>query len=173
MRGEFFDFMPTHKLWLATNHKPIIRGTDKAIWDRIRLIPFNIAIPEEKQDKHLVDKLIVEAPGILKWAVEGCLEWQKGGLGTPEEVKEATNQYRNEMDILANWLEECCLVGEKYTASAKSLYQGYQSWCERNGERAFSQRQFGLSLGERGFEKFKDRWGIKYLGIGIKEESGE
>jgi len=169
MRGEFFDFMPTHKLWLATNHKPIIRGTDKAIWDRIRLIPFNVVIPEEKQDKHLVEKLLNEASGILNWAIEGCRKWQREGLGTPEEVREATNEYRNEMDILANWLEDNCLIGKEYSATAKVLYQDYQNWCNANGEKAISQRHFGLSLTERGFERLKDRNGMNYLGVGICE----
>jgi putative DNA primase/helicase len=171
MRGEFFDFMPTHKLWLATNHKPVIRGTDKAIWDRIRLIPFNVAIPEEKQDKHLSKKLLSEASGILNWAIKGCLKWQSEGLGTPPEVKEATQAYREEMDILANWLGDSCLTGKQYSASAKSLYQSYLNWCEENGEKHISQRQFGLSLTERGFVKGRDTKGIIWQGIGIKGES--
>jgi putative DNA primase/helicase len=96
LRAEWFDFRPEFKLWLATNHKPVIRGTDKGIWDRIRPIPFTVSIPEERQDKELANKLMTELAGILAWAVRGCLEWQRTGLGVPEEVREATEGYRTE-----------------------------------------------------------------------------
>ena len=94
--GEFFEFIPQFKLFLGTNHKPVIHGTDLAIWRRIRLIPFLVTIPEEKQDRELVSKLKEELPGILNWAIKGCLAWQKDGLGVPEEVKAATDEYRKE-----------------------------------------------------------------------------
>jgi len=171
MRSEWFSFMPTHKLWLATNHKPIIKGTDKAIWDRIRLIPFDVGIPEEKQDKHLAEKLMKKAEGILAWAVRGCLSWQQNGLGTPSKVKKATATYREEMDILATWLDECCFVGEHYSASSKSLNQSHQEWCRANGEQVSSQRTLGLALGERGFVKEKTRTVIIWRGIGLKEDA--
>jgi len=81
MRQDFFDFTPSHKLFMAVNHRPEIQGTDKGIWRRIRLIPFEVEIPEKQQDPKLLDKLIEEAPGILAWAVRGCLQWQQSGLG--------------------------------------------------------------------------------------------
>src|SRR5206468_6004458 len=87
MRAEFFEFKPVFKLWLATNHKPVIKGTDEAVWDRIRLIPFTVRIPEAQQDKHLIEKLKAEEPGIISWAVEGCLAWQRDGLGLAESVR--------------------------------------------------------------------------------------
>ncbi|HLI51013.1 MAG TPA: phage/plasmid primase, P4 family, partial [Thermomicrobiaceae bacterium] len=86
MRAEWFEFSPTFKLWLATNHKPVIRGTDHAIWRRIRLIPFTVTIAEADQDKELPAKLRAEMPGILRWAIDGCLSWQRDGLGVPEAV---------------------------------------------------------------------------------------
>src|SRR5437867_6039937 len=98
MRAEWLDFRPEFKLWLATNHKPVIRGTDKAIWDRIRLVPFTVRIPDAEQDKALGEKLRAELPGILRWVVDGCLAWQRDGLGMPAEVQEATATYRAEMD---------------------------------------------------------------------------
>src|SRR5262249_29436106 len=100
MRGEFFDFYPTHKLWLISNHKPTIKGTDFAIWRRIKLIPFEVTFPPEKQDHGLQEKLRQELPGILAWAVSGCIEWQMNGLQEPEEVKGATDDYRVEMDTV-------------------------------------------------------------------------
>jgi putative DNA primase/helicase len=90
MKAEWFDFAPTHKLWLSTNHKPEIRGTDAAIWRRIRLVPWTISIPPAEQDKKLPEKLRAELPGILAWVVQGCLQWRRGGLQAPEEVRQAT-----------------------------------------------------------------------------------
>ena len=107
MRGEFFQFQPVCKLWLRTNHKPVIRGTDNAIWDRIRLIPFDLRISEEQEDCGLPGRLREELPGILAWAVGGCLSWQAHGLGLPTEVKIASATYRAEMDQLAAFLSEC------------------------------------------------------------------
>ena len=155
MRGEFFDFLPAFKLWLSTNHKPIIRGTDEAIWDRIRLIPFLVRIPEGERDKHLREKLIAEAPGILNWMLAGCLEWQRDGLGEPEEVMEATAGYRAEMDVLGGFLADCCVMGELFAITAKDLYSAYVHWAEENGEKPMSQTAMGKRLSERGFVSFR------------------
>jgi len=172
MRGEFFDFQPAFKLWLSTNHKPVIKGTDEAIWDRIRLVPFLVRIPPEEQDKHLRDKLIAEAPGILAWAVEGCLDWQRDGLGEPEEVKQATGAYRAEMDVLGGFITDCCVVREDASGTAKELYATYTRWCEDSGEKPISQIAMGKRLAERGFDS--TRIGKKqtrtWLGIGIRSE---
>lgn len=152
MRGEFFDFLPSFKLWLATNHKPVIRGTDNAIWDRIKLIPFRVRIPDSKQDKHLREKLAAEAPGILAWAVQGCLAWQRDGLGDPVKVREATKGYRAEMDVLGSFIEECCVVAEHCRATAAQLYAAYSRWCEDAGERSITKTAMGKQLTERGFD---------------------
>lgn len=167
MRQDFFEFEPTHKIWLATNHKPTIRGTDYAIWRRLRLIPFNITIPEEERDPHLVDKLKAELPGILAWAVRGCLAWQERGLGMPDEVKQATEAYREEMDLLADFLAECCITGTDKRASAKQLYEAYCSWCGRNGEHILTQKAFGMRLSERGLERKKTGGVYWWRGIGL------
>ena len=108
LHQEWFDFEPTHKVFFGTNHKPVIKGTDYAIWRRIRLVPFEITIPEGERDKNLPEKLKAEADGILAWAVQGCLVWQQQGLGVPEEVKAATDSYREEMDILGEFLKDRC-----------------------------------------------------------------
>ena len=167
MRAEWFDFRPEFKIWLATNHRPEIRGTDEAIWDRIRLIPFNVRIPEEQRDKHLLTKLQDELPGILNWALAGCLEWQREGLGTPDEVKQATAAYRADMDIIASWLSDECEVGPTLTATATDLYTSYKEWCERSGEKYLRQRDFGRRLTERGFES-KRGTGGKRLWTGLR-----
>lgn len=165
---EYFDFRPECKIWLATNHRPVIRGTDKAIWDRIRLIPFTVTIPEGERDPGLLDKLSAELPGVLAWAVRGCLDWRREGLGTPPEVRAATEGYRNEMDLLAGFLEDCCFVDPQAQATAKLLYSAYTKWCEDAGERAESQRSFGLRLAERGFQPDKGTGGRRvWRGLGL------
>ena len=156
MRQDFWEFEPTHKVLMAANHKPTVRGTDNAIWRRIRLIPFTETIPPAEQDKQLPDKLRAEAAGILAWAVAGCLEWRREGLQAPEAVREATGAYRAEMDVLGAFLRECCELGPEYNVAAKDLYGAYKFWCEDNGERPETQRRFGSRLTERGgFERYR------------------
>ncbi len=153
MRGEWFDFAPTHKLWLSTNHKPEIRGTDNAIWRRIRLVSWGVTIPLAEQDRKLPEKLRVELEGVLAWTVAGCLQWQRGGLRAPEEVRRATGEYRAEMDVLAAFLREECATVEGESTAATALYEAYKEWCGETGERAEKQRKFGERLKERGYEK--------------------
>ena len=156
MRAEFFDFKPTHKLWLSTNHKPEIRGTDTAIWRRIRLVPWSVTIPPTEQNKKLPATLRHELPGILAWIVRGCLEWQRRGLQAPDEVRKATGAYRAEMDVLAGFVAECCEVSEHQRAYARELYAAYKRWCDETGERIESQKKFGGRLKERGFLNDRD-----------------
>lgn len=168
--AEFFYFQPTFKLWLAANHKPNIRGTDHAIWRRIRLIPFNVTIPENRQDKKLEEKLRGELPGILAWAVQGCLEWQKNGLQTPEEVRTATNGYREEMDSIGAFISDCCVLLPDAKVQAGKLYEAYKKWAEENGEFILKQRDFGMRLSERGLERIESS-GHWRKGIGLLENS--
>ena len=168
MRGEWFDFLPTFKTWLATNHKPVIRGTDVAIWSRIRLVPFDVRIPDAEQDKGLGARLRAELPGILRWAVAGCLAWQRDGLGAPAGVRRATDRYREEMDVLAGFLADRCLVAPTAQASAAGLYKAYTEWCEASGEKPLSQRALGPRLLERGFAAHKGTGGQRlWRGVGV------
>src|SRR5215217_2810585 len=171
--AELFEFTPTHKLWLSTNHKPEIRGTDNAIWRRIRLIPWTVTIPPAEQDKQLSTRLRGELPGILAWIVRGCLEWRREGLRAPDEVRRATGAYRAEMDVLAGFLAECCELDTGHWEYAKDLYECYKRWCDENGERPEPQRKFGGRLGERGFQR--DRGGSRGAGIwrGVRLTEGE
>jgi P4 family phage/plasmid primase-like protien len=156
MWAEWFDFKPTHALHLSTNHKPEIRGTDAAIWRRIRLIPWAVTIPPAEQDRKLAEKLRDELPGVLAWIVRGCLEWQREGLHAPEEVRQATRAYRAEMDVLAAFLADCCLRSEDEEAFAGELWGAWKRWCEETGEQAGSQKRFGGRLAERGFLNHRD-----------------
>jgi putative DNA primase/helicase len=156
MRQDFWEFEPTHKVLMACNHKPQVRGTDNAIWRRIRLVPFTETIPPAEQDRNLPDKLRAEASGILAWAIEGCLEWRREGLQAPEAVRQATGAYRAEMDVLGAFLRDCCELCAEYNVAAKDLYAAYKFWCEENGERPETQRRLGSRLTERGgFERYR------------------
>jgi putative DNA primase/helicase len=173
MRAEWFDFKPSHKLWLSTNHKPEIRGTDNAIWRRIRLIPWAVVIPPKKQDRKLPDKLRDDLPGILAWIVRGCSEWIRGGLKAPEEVRRATGEYRAEMDQLAAFITDCCEVNQDQRAYASDLYKAYKLWCEDAGERRDTQTKFGRRLTEKGYEnggKGGARGAALRLGLILNEE---
>jgi putative DNA primase/helicase len=150
MRGEWFDFQPVFKLALATNHLPVIRGTDHAMWRRVRLIPFTVTIPDDEQDRTLTGKLLDELPGILTWAVTGCLDWQRHGLQAPDAVMAATASYREESDTLGQFIDDACELHPDATENAAQLYTAYSTWCEINGERfPLTQTAFGRRLTER------------------------
>ncbi|GJM43880.1 MAG: ATP-binding protein [Gemmatimonadota bacterium] len=170
LHKEFFEFLPAFKVWLAANHKPEIKGTDKGIWRRVQLIPFTVSIPPEEQDKKLCVKLQEEGEGILAWAVEGCLEWQRNGLGTPPEVTAATDSYREESDALAGFLYECCVVDEGRTVGSTDLYQCYVRWADQQrGEQKMSRQVFSRALEERGISKDRKEGGgrVRYRRIGL------
>jgi putative DNA primase/helicase len=111
--GNPFEFDPSFKLFIDANHKPVIRGNDNAIWNRIRLVAFDVSTPKPEQDAELGEKLEAEASGILAWAVEGCLRWQQEGLGEPAAVSDARKQYREEMDVVADFIADCCTSDPK------------------------------------------------------------
>ena len=170
--AEHFEFRPQFKLLMAVNNKPVIQGTDDAIWRRIRLIPFMETIPLKEQDKRLPEKLEKELPGILAWVVRGCQQWQREGLMEPDEVLKATESYREEMDVLRRFIEECCTEGPLMAVSAGELYDSYRQWCKKNDEEAVSKKEFGRRLGERGYEpkrttRGSDRGKRLWRGIGL------
>jgi len=174
--GENFDFKPEFKLWLSTNNKPVIQGTDDAIWDRIRLIPFTQRFDGHKADPKLPDKLRHEIAGVFAWMVEGCLEWQEHGLQEPKTVTEATKQYREEMDTLASFLDEVCVMGPHHRVLAEKLYQRYAMWCDDSGERKDPKKAFVARLEERGFERRRETAGVnkgRYIWLGIGFRSGD
>ena len=163
--GNLFEYAPQFKVVLATNHKPIIRGDDHAIWRRIQLIPFTVTIPPEEQDKQLIEKLLPELPGILNWALQGVLAYRDQGLAPPECVRKAIQQYRSEMDILGDWIEERCTLDPSATTPASELYVCYRQWCQANGHRPLSKKKFGMKLDDRGFERDRTGKVRSYLGL--------
>ncbi len=174
LHHEFFNFTPTFKILWSTNHLPKIGDTTESIWRRIRLIPFNVQIPPEVRDPHIEDKLKEEWPGILAWAVEGCLRWQEKGLDPPDVVTSAVSGYRAEEDPINDFLQECTVTGPDMKSGATALYNAYRDYCEQVGEHHMKQKGFGQLLNERGYEKTKQKSGVVYLKIGLLEtQKGE
>ena len=113
-----------------------------------------------------------ELPGILSWAVEGCLAWQRERLNPPQIVTDAVKAYRSEMDVLGQFLSDCCIIRDHGQVTAKALYRAYRGWADQSGEHAVTQRAFGLAMTERGFDKEKKRTGALYLGIELPVGTG-
>jgi putative DNA primase/helicase len=151
-------FSPTHTLMLMTNHQPDAPMDDFAFWQRIHLIPFPFSFVdrppkadhERRSDKNLTERLKEEAPGILAWLVRGCLAWQEKGLNPPAKVREATEEYRRSEDLLADWMEECCLEDPGAIESAAALYDSFSEWWSGNvSKKVLSKKKFGRLLGRR------------------------
>jgi putative DNA primase/helicase len=166
MKEDFWEFKPTHKILMCTNHKPEIRETKNAIWRRVKLVPFNVTIPTEDQDARLPEKLRAEYPGILAWCVEGCLDWLELGLEIPIAVEDATKEYQRESDLLGEFMASECTVDDTLSARATPLYARYQKWA---GDEAVNQRKFGRALTERGFKREQSN-GTVYQGIGLRPD---
>jgi len=170
--GEYFQYMPQFKLFMATNHRPRIQGTDNGIWRRIHSIPFDVAIPKEDQDPLLAEKLRAEAPGILRWMVEGCLAWQQGRLRPPIRVTQATAAYRAEEDTLAKFISESCAFDPSSRISKTELYGAYAGWCAQSGETRVTEKAFGTYLKEqRGLRDGKSGSRRYWSGIRLGEEA--
>jgi P4 family phage/plasmid primase-like protien len=163
MREDFWTFEPTHKLFLAGNHKPTVRGDDEGIWRRMRLVPWTVTIPAAERDTRLLEKLRAELPGILRWAVEGCLSWQNGGLGAPRAVTKATTDYRAESDALGEFFRLHVTFERGATIVRKELREAYETWCKDNGHPAFAARRFAARLREHGVIDTNVRRGVKVL----------
>ncbi|MDR0442113.1 MAG: DUF5906 domain-containing protein [Treponema sp.] len=166
--GEFFNFIPTFKIFMATNHKPVIKGNDHGIWRRIKLIPFTTRIEEDKQDKHLEFKLREEASGILNWLLEGAARWKREQLKAPKAVMTATDDYRGEMDGLGNFLKERCVQTNDATLRIRELFKAYSDWCDENHEHAVSERFFSMQIKELGFKQGRTAEARFWLGLGLR-----
>lgn len=178
LHNEFFEFVPTHTLIVYGNHKPTIRGTDEGIWRRLRCVPFDVAISEERRDPRLMEKLLAEGPGIIAWIVRGCLEWARKGLDTPEKVMRLSKEYRVEMDQTRRFVDEACEVGLGYQAEVRDLYRAYKNWCQESGETPVSKVELSKKLGEMGFvdrrtAKTRYRLGLRATGIAGGVAGGE
>jgi putative DNA primase/helicase len=163
MREDFWQFNPTHKVVLACNHRPTVGGTDHAIWRRLKLVPFNVVIPPAERDKQLPAKLREELTGILAWAVRGCLDWQKIGLGEPKAIIDATADYQIAEDVLMNFLAECCIIAPDAKVKAADLVDAYK---EYSGDKDMTTRKLTVMVTEKGIERQKSN-GLWYRGVGL------
>jgi P4 family phage/plasmid primase-like protien len=174
MREDFWSFRPTHKLALGTNHRPVVATTDHGTWRRQKLVPFTVTIPTEEQDRLLPEKLRAELNGILRWAVEGCMAWQRQGLGDAEAIREATEAWRDESDVLGGFLATCCELAPRATVSVRELYARFIGYCEATGEDPLRQKPFGQRLAERGFAAMKGTGGVRlWRGLRLVPPKGQ
>jgi putative DNA primase/helicase len=150
MRQDYFEFTPIFKLVVAGNHKPGLRNVDEAIRRRFQLVPFTVTIPVEERDESLGEKLKAELPGILSWAILGCLEWQTRGLAPPPVVRDATVAYLEAEDALAAWIEDAGEIDPGAWERSQALYRSWKSWCDGTGEHAGSLKKFSQRLEDRG-----------------------
>ena len=165
MRQDFFEFIPQFKLLVAGNHKPAIRNVDEAMRRRLHMVPFTITIPPANRDKQLPERLLAERDGILAWAVEGCLAWQRSGLRPPAAVMAATDEYFESEDAFGRWLDERCERGANDSETTAALFADWKTWGESNGEFIGSIKRFAENLTNRGFEAWRDRSSRRFRGL--------
>ena len=168
MRQDWFEFKPTHKIFVAANHKPMISGSDEGIWRRIRLIECSRYFSEEERDVNLQAKLLAERNGILNWLIEGALKFLAGDVSVPTKVLASTREYRTDNDILGEFIQTFCALGVREEILAKRLYDFYGSFCEESGDRPVKRRTFNAILDERGFGSRRDGRGLFRTGISIR-----
>jgi putative DNA primase/helicase len=151
--GHFFDFFPTHKTFVTTNHKPIVRGTDEGIWRRLHLIPFTVTIPKSAIEKNFRERhLMPEMAGILNWAIEGTLAYLNEGLNPPAIVQSATDEYRHDMDVVGQWIEERCVCEPSASIPSGVAYGDYLAWADAEIGWTLSRLRWRRNLSDRGFE---------------------
>ena len=170
LNKEWFSFLPEYKLVLFTNFKPKVDGSDGAIWDRIRLIPFVVSFDGDREDPELGAKLAAEAEGILAWLVEGCLAWQRDGLGSCDAVEQATREYRTENDVVGRFVAECCELDADHRVVKKELRAALASYCEETGDDTPEATTLGRWLGDRGVRDVKVNGKRGYRGIRLTED---
>ena len=171
--GEYFSYTPTFKIFMATNHMPKIRGADNGIWRRVKMIPFNVTIPPDQRDKHLSEKLLAENSGILNWLLQGYKSWVKEGLSDePSVIKNANEQYRMDMDVVGNFINDCFELDASLNLRihTKLLYDTYIKWCTRNNERVMSQKWLSMRVFEKGFQRKRTNGQSLWLGLILKDE---
>ncbi len=175
MRQDFFDFDPSHKLLITGNHKPSLGSVDEAIRRRLLLVPFTVEIPIEERDPDFAAKLAPEYPAILRWMVDGCLEWQRDGLAVPERVRKASDDYFANQDTLTQWIEDCCLDhrGNPFAFEAtRALFGSWKAWSEARNMSAGTERTFAQNLADKGYAQDRTKFARGFRGIQLKAHDG-
>jgi putative DNA primase/helicase len=167
MREDFWSFAPSHTFAMLTNHKPVISGTDEAIWARLRVVPWDVVIPAEERDPGLGDKLTLELDAVLAFLVRGYRDWREHGLADPAEVMAATEAYRAESDALGRFLEQRCLIGPHFRVRSSDLFTAWCKWCAGEGEDPGSQTSFSTTLTNAGYDKKHTEAGKLWVGLGL------
>lgn len=168
MHADWFEFEPTHKIWICANAKPRMRDGGAATWRRVRLIPFGVVIPPEERDRELGARLRAELPGILRWAVEGCLRWQKEGLVPPAVVTGATDAYREESDHVATFADERLELGPERVVGKTELYGAYQMWCRANRQAPLQRETLSKRLQSRGLIEQRTKHQRSWVGASLR-----
>ncbi len=169
MRQDDFEFEPKFKLFITGNHKPKLATIDEAMHRRLLLVPFTVQIPKSERDPHLMQKLEAEWPAILRWVIDGCLEWQRIGLAPPSIVQEATQDYFDDEDTISQWLEEKCdvdLGNEFKYEPVADLFESWSAFATRGGCQPGSKNDFSEQLKNRGFKQ-KRTTKTRYL-VGLR-----
>jgi putative DNA primase/helicase len=169
LHKEFFEFIPQFKLWISGNYKPIL-GEDHGIWRRLVLVPFEVTFDAKTRDDQLEDKLINELPGILNWAIEGCLNWQNQSLKDkpPKKILDATNEYKSDNDRIDSWTYDCCEKDASFTARSSELYESFRNWATSNSETGISHRTFSQKMVERKYGKKRTNKCVIFTGIRLE-----
>jgi putative DNA primase/helicase len=165
MRQDFFDYVPQFKLVISGNHKPGLRSVNEAMRRRFHLIPFTITIPKEERDSDLAEKLKKEWGGILRWMIDGCLQWQRVGLSAPQAVTDATTRYLESEDAVGSWIADCCEKQKSAETLLSTLFTSYKAWAEANEEYVVSNKKFANALEDRGFQSRKTMKGKVVMGL--------
>jgi putative DNA primase/helicase len=171
--SEEFDFVPTGKIFMATNHKPRLSGTDKGIRRRLKLVPFRHIVTTEEKDPKLDEKLKAEDVGIMAWVIEGNRLWRENGLGTCQDVEDYTEEYFEDSDYIGEYVNERCVMGKGMSIKSDLLWKDFCEWGEQNGITHPSRMKFIEYLKSKGLKKEHSTSGINkarilWFGIGLK-----
>jgi P4 family phage/plasmid primase-like protien len=170
---DFFEFEQTFSLFLIVNQKPVVTGTDWGIWRRLRLVPWEYTIPDsERRDQDtVIAELLTEADGIMNWLIDGLADYYNDLYWMADEVKALTEEYRAEMDILGEFIEDCCELKPSYSVEKSEFYAAYEEWCEENREKPVSKKAFTSMLKDRGIRDGRSKRYRFYVGIGLKDSN--
>ena len=172
MREDFWSFDPSHTFVMLTNHKPVVSGTDEGIWRRLRLVPWDVVIPEEERDEELPDRLALELDAVLAWLIRGYQDWHEHGLADPERVTKATADYRDESDALGRFIDQRCMLGHG-TVGSSELFAAWSKWCAEEGEEPGTQTAFAAALQNRGLDNYTQNGRRRWRGISLADAAPE
>jgi len=171
MREDFWEFSPSHTFLMLSNHKPIVGGTDEGIWRRLRLVPWDVVIPDDERDEELGDRLALELDGVLAWLAAGYRDWHEHGLRDPDQVTKATQAYRDESDALGRFLADRCL--NHGNVGSTELYKAWESWAASEGEEPMSQTALAKALQDKGYENYTANGRRRWRGLGIAADDDQ